>query len=70
MRKSVARSKTNKSVAKRFKITGRGKILRHKTGRRHLLTSKSRSRKRRLAKVVTVDSGLKAHIFELLPHGN
>ena len=32
MRKKVARAKTNKAVAKRFKVTGSGKIVRHKTG--------------------------------------
>ena len=28
--------KTKKSVAKRFKITGRGKVLRSRAGKRHL----------------------------------
>ncbi|MGI8602658.1 MAG: 50S ribosomal protein L35 [Verrucomicrobiales bacterium] len=42
-------SKTRKSVSKRFKITGTGKILRRKQGRRHLLVNKSAKRKRRLA---------------------
>ena len=28
--------KTRKSVTKRFKITGTGKVLRHRAGRRHL----------------------------------
>jgi large subunit ribosomal protein L35 len=37
-------------VAKRFKITGTGKVLRRKEGRRHLLINKSAKRKRRLAK--------------------
>ena len=38
--------KTNKAVRKRFKITGTGKVLRNRAGRRHLAASKS-SKKRR-----------------------
>lgn len=67
MRKKVARAKTNKSVAKRFKVTGTGKIMRRKTGRRHLLSCKSRKRKRDLSRPAEVDSGLKGHIVQLLP---
>ncbi len=42
--------KTKKSVAKRFKITGTGKILRSRAGRRHLLSGKSAKRRRSLGK--------------------
>lgn len=45
--------KTKKSVAKRFKITATGKVLRSRAGRRHLLQTKSPKRRRGLrAKVV------------------
>lgn len=44
----MVKAKTNKSVKKRFKITGTGKLLRRKQGRSHLLTKKSADRKRRL----------------------
>lgn len=40
--------KTNKSAAKRFKITPTGKIKYSKAGGRHLLSSKTRKRKRDL----------------------
>lgn len=40
--------KTKKSVAKRFKITGTGKVLFHGAGRRHLLQGKSSKRRRSL----------------------
>ena len=43
--------KTHKGAAKRFKKTGTGKIKRHHAFARHILTSKSRSRKRRLGQV-------------------
>jgi large subunit ribosomal protein L35 len=40
--------KTHRGAAKRFKKTGTGKFLRSKAFKRHILTSKSRSRKRAL----------------------
>jgi len=41
--------KTRKSVAKRFKITATGKVLRAKAGKRHLLQGKSSKRRRSLS---------------------
>ncbi len=40
--------KTRKSVAKRFKITARGKVMRRHAGKRHLLQTKSSKRRRGL----------------------
>lgn len=40
--------KTNKSVAKRFKITKKGKLRRYHAGVGHLNSHKSRKRKRHL----------------------
>jgi large subunit ribosomal protein L35 len=42
--------KTKKSVAKRFKITGTGKVMVRGAGRRHLLQGKSSKRRRSLRK--------------------
>jgi large subunit ribosomal protein L35 len=50
MPKSIARSKTRKSVSKRFKITGTGKVVRNHASRRHLMASKSANKKRHMAK--------------------
>lgn len=55
MSKNAGISKTRKSVSKRFKITGTGKVLRRRQGKRHLLQSKNRKRKRSLGKAVLVD---------------
>jgi large subunit ribosomal protein L35 len=44
-----SRSKTRKSVAKRFRISAGGKVKMNKPGRRHLAGSKNRKRKRTLA---------------------
>ncbi len=41
--------KTKKAAAKRFKVTSRGKVMHRQTGQRHLLSKKSRRRKRRLS---------------------
>jgi len=47
--------RTRKSVAKRFKITARGKVLRSRAGKRHLLAGKSPKRRRSLGTMVIVD---------------
>jgi large subunit ribosomal protein L35 len=55
----MLKKKTNRSAAKRFQVTGRGKIRRNQAFVRHILTSKSRKRKRRLrhpALVASVDA--------------
>jgi large subunit ribosomal protein L35 len=67
MPKPIARSKTRKSVAKRFKITARGKVLRAHSSRRHLLSVKSAKRKRRLSKAARVDETDVARIKANLP---
>ena len=67
MPKPIARSKTRKSVAKRFKVTARGKVLRTRGGRRHLLQCKSAKRKRKLAKSVLVHDSDSARIKSNLP---
>ncbi len=46
----MPKGKTKKSVGKRFKKTGSGKIVYNKAGAGHLLSSKNRKRKRNLRK--------------------
>lgn len=67
MPKPIARSKTRKSVSKRFKVTATGKVLRTRGGRRHLLQCKSGKRKRKLAKSVLVHDADIARIKANLP---
>lgn len=59
--------KTKKSVAKRFKITARGKVLRARAGKRHLLQSKTSKRRRGMAGTVVVDSTDEYRIKQSLP---
>jgi large subunit ribosomal protein L35 len=67
MPRAIARRKTKKSAAKRFKVTATGKILRRKPGLRHLASSKSSKRKRRLGKVGLVHETMVARVKECLP---
>jgi large subunit ribosomal protein L35 len=50
----MPKQKTRKGLAKRIRVTRTGKIVRGKAGRRHLLSSKTRKRKRQLRKRATV----------------
>jgi large subunit ribosomal protein L35 len=59
--------KTRKSVAKRFHITGTGKVLRPHAGRRHLLASKNSKRRRRLREAALVDPTDTYRIVQNLP---
>lgn len=59
--------KTRKAVAKRFKITGTGKVLRSHAGRRHLLQTKSPKRRRGLGKAAVVDETDAYRIVQNLP---
>ena len=67
MPKPISRRKTKKAVAKRFKVTGTGKILRSQASKRHLMSSKSAKKKRHLAKSAVVDKTDMARILENLP---
>ncbi len=67
MPKSIARRKTKKAVAKRFKITATGKLLRRKSGLRHLASSKNAKRKRNLGKATLVHETMVARIKECMP---
>jgi len=44
----VRKLKTNRSAAKRFKVTGTGRVMRRHSHARHILTKKSRKRLRKL----------------------
>jgi large subunit ribosomal protein L35 len=61
--------KTNRSAAKRFKKTGTGKIVYHKSFGSHILSTKSRKRKRSLRKSPIVDKSNMKMIKLMLPNG-
>jgi len=61
--------KTKSSAAKRFKITGGGKIRRFQAGNSHLKTKKSSKRIRRLRRPALVSPADKRRVRLLLPYG-
>ncbi|MDZ7268823.1 MAG: 50S ribosomal protein L35 [candidate division KSB1 bacterium] len=46
--------KTNRSTAKRLRVTASGKLKRNRAGKSHILTKKDRKRKRRLRQATLV----------------
>ena len=60
--------KTNKGAAKRFKLTASGKVKRSKANNRHILTSKTTSRKRGLRKGGLVAKVDEKNMKRLLPY--
>jgi large subunit ribosomal protein L35 len=59
--------KTHRGAAKRFKKTATGKFMRSKAFKRHILTSKSRSRKRGLKGTVVVSAANHKELRRMLP---
>jgi large subunit ribosomal protein L35 len=64
----MPKMKTNRAAAKRFRITGSGRIRRSKAGGSHLLTSKNRKRSRRLRDNDMVDKTNAKQIKALIPY--
>lgn len=64
----MAKLKTNRAAAKRFKATGSGKLKRSKAYTSHILTKKSPKRKRNLRKAGLVDSSNEKQMKRLLPY--
>ncbi len=60
--------KTHKGASKRFRKTGTGKIVRGHAKARHILTSKTRARKRKLRQQVVADSTDQAKLRTMLPY--
>ena len=62
----MPKMKTDKGAAKRFKITGSGKIRRRKAFLNHILEKKSPARKRRLGRGAEVTGGDAKQVKRLL----
>ena len=67
MARAAGKAKTRKAVAKRFKVTGSGNVLRRKQGKRHLLQKKNRKRKSNLRKATLVSEADLKNVKENLP---
>jgi large subunit ribosomal protein L35 len=62
----MPKMKTHSGAAKRFSVTGSGKIKRRKMNKRHILTKKAQDRKRRLRKATLVSDADYGRIAPLL----
>ena len=60
--------KTNKSAAKRFKLTGTGKLKRNKAYKRHILTKKTTKTKRNLRHPAMTDKSNVKNMKKILPY--
>ena len=60
--------KTNRAAAKRFRVTGSGKIKRNKGFKSHILSSKGKKRKRHLRKAGLVSAVESRNIRQLIPY--
>ncbi len=60
--------KTNRGAAKRFKLTGNGRIKRTQANLRHILTKKKTKRKRQLRGTTSVAAGDQKAIRTMLPY--
>lgn len=60
--------KTHRGMAKRFSVTGTGKIKRSKAYASHLLTKKTAKRKRNLRKSTILDKTNAGAIRRLIPY--
>lgn len=58
--------KSNRGAMKRFKVTGTGKIKRHKAGKSHILTKKSRKTKRNLRDATLVSAADAKRVHKML----
>ncbi|MCA1994280.1 MAG: 50S ribosomal protein L35 [Coleofasciculus sp. S288] len=60
--------KTRKAAAKRFRVTGSGKILRRKAYKNHMLEHKSSERRQRLSNMALVDERDAENVRLMLPY--
>lgn len=62
----MPKQKTHRGAAKRFKISAGGKLVRRQSMKSHILTKKTRKRKRRLRQQVVTTGKTARNVKELL----
>ncbi len=65
----MAKLKTHRGAAKRFRVTGTGKVKRNKAYKSHILTGKPAKRMRNLRTGTLVAKTDEASIKRLIPYG-
>lgn len=64
----MPKMKTKRAAAKRFKVTGTGKLMKMKAYKSHILNKKSAKRKRNLRKPIEVDKTNAKMMKRMLPY--
>ena len=64
----MPKMKTSRAAAKRFKVTGTGKLKRNKAYKSHILTKKSTKRKRNLRHATIADETNVKNMKKILPY--
>ena len=64
----MPKMKTSRAAAKRFKLTGTGKLKRAKAYKSHILTKKSTKRKRKLRQAAMTDATNVKNMKKILPY--
>lgn len=64
----MPKMKSSRGAMKRFKVTATGKVKRSRGGKSHLLSSKSKKRKRRLRQATLVSASETKTIRKLIPY--
>jgi len=64
----VPKIKTHRGAAKRFKKTATGKFVRHHAFARHILTTKTRKRKRKLVQSALIAPADQKRLQKMLPY--
>lgn len=64
----MPKMKTSRAAAKRFKVTGTGKLKRNKAYKSHILTKKSAKTKRNLRKPAMTDKSNVKNMKKILPY--
>ena len=62
----MPKMKSSRGAGKRFSLTATGKVKRHKAYRSHILTKKSKKRKRKLRKSTQLAKGDQKRIKRLM----
>ena len=65
----MPKMKTHRGTAKRIRITASGRLKRNKANHSHILTKKSKKRKRRLRAADFIDKADEKSMKRLLPYG-
>ena len=65
----MPKMKTRRAAAKRYTVTGNGKVKYKKMGMRHILSKKTTKRKRHLRKAGLLSPAEEKRAKKLLPYG-